>query len=76
MPVHASFENLVKQFDVALQPYAFSNLVKMLLPHLRFELRIVEQQIGEFRSLLHQVNLGHAFGFAFEFCRRNTDQLR
>jgi hypothetical protein len=42
---------------------------------LAFELRIVEQQVSELRALLPQVDLGHAFGFAFELRGGNADQF-
>src|SRR5579864_657292 len=47
----------------------------MFLAHFRLELRIVQQQISQLRSLLHQIDLGHALGLALEFLGRNTDQL-
>src|SRR5207247_4065581 len=33
------------------------------------------QQIGKLRPLLHQVQLGHAFRFAFELSRGNANQF-
>jgi hypothetical protein len=48
----------------------------MFLPNLSFELRIMQEKVSEFRSLLYQVDLRHAFGFAFEIGSRNTDQFR
>ncbi len=76
MPVDAGGENLVEQFDIALQSNALANLIKMLFPHLGLEFGIVQQQVGEFRSLLHQIDLGHPFGLAFKFIDRNADKFR
>ena len=47
----------------------------MFFPHFGFELRVVKQKVGEFRTLLDQVDLRHAFGFAFELGGGNADQL-
>src|ERR1700683_514083 len=73
--IHAPFEDLVKKFDIPLEANALAYLVKMFLAHLGFELRVVEKQVGEFGSLLDQVNLRHAFGFAFELRGGDADQL-
>ncbi len=73
MSIDAGFEDLVKQLDVTLEANSFADLVKMFLSNFRFEFGIVEQEIGEFGSLLHQVDLGHAFGFAFELGGGNAD---
>ena len=67
--------SLVKQFDVTFEPDALTYLVKMLLPHLGFELGVVKQKVSEFGSLLHQVDLCHALGFAFELRGGNADQF-
>src|SRR6202035_611308 len=72
--VEAGFENLVQQLNVTLEADALPYFVQMFLPHFVFELRIVEKKVGEFGSLLHEINLCHAFCFALELGRRNTDQ--
>ena len=64
-----------KQLDVALQPNALAHLAQMFFPDFSFELRIVQQQVGEFRALLHQVDLGHPLGLALELLGRNADQF-
>ena len=75
MAVDARIEKLVKQLDVALQANALAHLAQMFLADLRLELRIVQQQVGEFRSLLHQVDLGHSLGLALELLGGNADQF-
>src|ERR1700688_1131124 len=75
MSVDSGLENLVEQFDVPLEANALSYLMKMLFPHLRLEFWIVQQQVGELRSLLHEVDLRHAFCFAFKFSGRNADEF-
>ncbi len=52
-----------------------ADFVQMFFAHRAAELRIVQQQIGQFAALLNQVQLGHAFGLAFEFGGRNAEQL-
>ena len=47
----------------------------MFFSHLGFELRIVEQEVGELRSLLHETDLGHSFSFAFELRGGNANQF-
>ena len=49
-------QQLRKQPDILLQADAFSGLNQMLFPHAAI-LWIVQQQIGEFPALLHQVDL-------------------
>ena len=47
----------------------------MLFAHFLAELGIVQQQVRQFRALLHQVQLGHALRLAFKFRSRNADQF-
>ena len=47
----------------------------MFFANFGVEFRIVQQQIGEFRALLHKVQLRHPLSFALEFLSRNPDQL-
>src|ERR1022692_2366178 len=73
--IHAGFEDLVKQFDVPFEADALAYLVEMFFADLGFELRVVEQEIGELRTLLHEVDLRHSFRFAFKLRGGNADQL-
>ncbi len=75
MPVDARFEQLVQHLDVSLEANALAHFAQMFLPNFRLELRIMQQQVSELSPLLHQVDLGHALGFALEFFGRNSDQL-
>src|ERR1700676_3619016 len=75
MAVDASVEQLVQKLDVALESNPLADLVQMFLANFGFELRIMQQQVGELRALLHQVDLGHAFGFSLELLGRNADQF-
>src|ERR1035438_9390848 len=45
----------VERIDIGLQPDAPARFIEMLAAHLRAELGVVQQQIGEFPPLLHQV---------------------
>src|SRR5664280_2886716 len=45
----------VERIDIGLQPDALARFIEMLAAHLRAELGVVQQQIGEFPPLLHQV---------------------
>ena len=47
----------------------------MLLSDPTLKLRIMQQQVGQLRPLLHQVEFGHAFRLALEFLGRNANQL-
>lgn len=71
----AVVENLVQQCNILLQANAFADLIEMLLADSRAELRIVQQQVGEFGPLLDQIEFRHASRFAFELRRRNPQQL-
>ena len=73
--VHSVLENLVKQFDIFFQADVLAHFVQMLLAHFLAELGIVQQQIGQLRALLHQVQLGHALRLAFKFRSRNAHQF-
>src|SRR5437763_236378 len=73
--IDAGFENLIERLDVAFETNTFSSFVKMLFAHLGFELWVVKQQVGELRTLLHQIDLRHAFGFALELGSRNADEF-
>jgi len=75
MAIDAGIEELVEQFDVALEANALAHLAQMFLPHFGFEFRIMQQQIRQFRALLYQVDLGHALGFALEFLGGNPNQF-
>src|ERR1700686_1160263 len=75
MAVDARVEQLVKQFDVALETNPLAHFVQMFLANFGLELRIMQQQVGELRALLHQIDLGHPLGFAFEVLGRNADQF-
>ena len=73
--VHFLGKEAVQRVDVRLQAHALARFVKMLATHFRAELGIVQQQVGKFASLLHQVQLRHASGLALEFGLGNAQQL-
>src|ERR1700722_11025758 len=75
MTIDSGFENLVKKLDVAFEANALSDLMKMLFPDLRLELWIVQQQVGELRSLLDEINLRHSLGLALKFSSGNADEF-
>ena len=75
MAVDARVEKLIEKLDVALQTNALAHLAQMFLSDFGFELRIMQQQVGEFRALLHQVDLRHALGFALEVLGGNANQF-
>ena len=76
MTVDPRFQQLIQHLDVILQSYPLADLAQMFLSHLGAKFWIVQQKIGELRSLLHQINLGHSLGLALELLRRNADQFR
>jgi len=47
----------------------------MILAYAGTELWIVQQQVGQFRALLDEVQLGHSFDLALKFFQRDADQL-
>ena len=66
------FQQMRQQADVLFQPDALPDLDQVLFADAAV-LRVVEQQVGEFSSLLHQANFGQAFD---PFCKsRCADQL-
>jgi hypothetical protein len=73
--IDAAIEDPVKQLDVLFQGNAFAGGQQVLTANPAAELRIVQQQIGELRSLLNQAQLGHAAGLAVEFLYRDIQQL-
>ena len=75
VPVDARIASLVKQFDVPLEADSFADLAEMFFANFGLELGIMQQQVGQFRALLHQVDLGHPLGFAFEVLGGNADQF-
>lgn len=72
--LNAAFQDAVQQFDVLLERNALADLVQVLAAATA-ELRIVQQQVGELRSLLHQVEVRHASRFALEFLGGNAEQF-
>src|SRR5690349_1060506 len=75
IPFDAAGKNLRQELYVVLEANLFSDFVKVSLAHLGVELRIVQQQIGKLRALLHQVQLCHALRFALELFRRDAKHL-
>src|SRR5208282_212571 len=71
----AVIENLVQQSDVVFEADALPHFVEVLPAHARLEFRVVEQQVGELRPLLHQVQFGHAGGLALELPGRNSNDF-
>src|SRR5664279_309620 len=67
-------QELVQRSDIRLEAHALASLVQMLAAYL-FEFGIVEQQIRQFASLLHQVQFGHSGNLALVLARRNSQQL-
>src|ERR1019366_6953339 len=65
----------VEQVNIRLQAHPLARLVQMLRTDLGAKLGVVQQQVGEFAALLHQVQLRHPGGLAFEFCFGDTQQL-
>src|SRR5580704_2808085 len=65
-------ENLVEQVDVVFQANAFSDFVEMLAANSSAEFGIVQQQVGELRPLLDEVQFLHPFNFAFELGNGNA----
>jgi hypothetical protein len=73
--VHPVPEGLVEQFNVFFQANSLAHLVEMLFAHLLPEFGIMQQQVRQLRSLLYQVQLGHALRFSFKFRGRNAHQF-
>ena len=73
--VNSSFQILIKQINIVFEPNPLPNFIKMLFAHPAAKLGIMQQQVGEFGALLHQIQFRHAFGLAFELRRRNPDQF-
>src|ERR1700686_762198 len=76
MAIDTRIEKLVQELDVSLEANALAYLAKMFFPNLLLELRIMQQQVGEFSPLLHQVDLRHSLRLALELFRRNADEFR
>ena len=55
IPGDALIENTLQEVDVLFQPNPFSDFAQVLGTNPVVKLRIVQQQVGEFASLLHQV---------------------
>ncbi len=72
---NAAIEDLTEQLDIFFQVDALSDLVEMLLANARMELRVVQQQVSQFGTLLDQVQFDHPLDFPLEFLRRNSDHL-
>ena len=68
-------QKAVERVDVGLQPNGLAGLVQMFAAHARAEFGIVQQQVGELASLLHQVQLSHPGGLTLEFAGGNPQQL-
>lgn len=73
--LNSAFENLVQQLNVAFEANALSYFIQMFLAHFIFKFRVVQQEVGEFRSLLHQINFRHSLCFALKLGGRNSDQF-
>lgn len=73
--VDAFIQDFVKQCDILLQADTLAHLVQMLFTHTGLELRVVQKQVSQFSPLLHQIQLGHPFGFVLELVRRNPNQF-
>src|SRR5579864_3120789 len=68
-------QDAVQEVDVLLQADALAHFPQVFGTHAVVKLRIVQQQVSQFSSLLHEVELGHALGLAFEFFGRDAEQL-
>jgi len=64
-----------QQLYVLFEADAFADLDEVLTAYARAEFRIVQQQIRELRSLLHQVQLGHSRRFPLKLGGWNTYQF-
>jgi len=73
--VDAAVEDLVDLADIFFQTDALADLDEIVTAHARMELGIVEKQVGEFRSLLNQVQLGHALDLALELFDGNANHF-
>src|SRR3989475_2851636 len=71
----STLKNFGEKLDVFLQANNLSDLIEMFAAHAAAKFRIMKQQIGKLRPLLHQIQLGHPFRFAFEFSRGNANQF-
>src|SRR5258708_9173713 len=71
---HTFIKDLVQKMDLLLQWYALAYFNQVFTPDMA-ELWIMQKKIGEFRALLHQIQLRHALRFAFELLRSNSQQL-
>src|SRR6266571_9191522 len=71
----STLKNFGEKLDVLLQANNLSDLIEMFAAHTAAKFRIMKQQIGKLRPLLHQIQLGHPFRFAFEFSRGNANQF-
>src|SRR5437667_12077438 len=70
-----AIENLIQEGDIFFQANAFADFIKMFLADARLEFRIMQKQICELSSLLHQVEPRHAGGFALELRGWNANQF-
>jgi len=71
----AVIENFVEQADIGLEANLFADLNEMFLADAGTQVGIMKEEIGEFGTLLDQIELGHAFGFAFEFFGGDADDF-
>src|SRR5580700_2601148 len=67
-------QEFVQRIDIWLEPHPLARFVQMLLAHLA-EFRIVQQQVRQFASLLHEVQFRHSRNLALVLARRNSQQL-
>jgi hypothetical protein len=71
----AALQNFAQQLNILFQPDTLSRLIQMLPSYSSLILRIVQQQISQLRSLLHQINLRHPLNLAPKVFGGNAQHL-
>ncbi len=75
VPLDAAFQHRVQQLNILFEPDAFADFDEMFATHARTEFWVVQKKVGELRTLLDQVELGHPGGLAFKLSCGNAHQL-
>ena len=74
-PVNPLVQDFVHLLDIFFQANPFAGLIQMILAHARPELRIVQEQVCQFRALLDEVERGHSLDLALKLFQGNPHQL-